>query len=207
MAMRNLYWRAGAAALVAFLGAFPVLAGDEPNGQKPEMSAQEKAMMDAMMKAGTPGPQHQWLASKAGSWTFAGKFWMSPEKPPMESTGTVERTAMWDGRVLAETVKSEMMGMPFEGHGMSGYDNVKKEFWGTWNDNMSTGLMVSSGTCDDKGNCTFKSTYTDPMTGESRESRMTSRSEGSDKEVMEAFDKGPDGKEYKSMELVYTRKK
>jgi hypothetical protein len=175
--------------------------------QAPAASDHEKAMMEAMIKAGTPGKQHQWLASKAGSWTFTGKFWMNPAAPPMEATGTVERAVALGGRVLVETVSSEFMGQTFEGHGMTGYDNVKQQFWGTWNDSMSTGVMVSTGDCDDQGNCTFQSVYTDPLTGESRKNRMASREEGSDKEFFESYDTGPDGKEYKSMEMVYTRKK
>jgi hypothetical protein len=207
MAMQNVAARAAAVALVVGLAAGGALAAQETGGQVPQMSEQEKAAWAAMEKAGTPGKQHEWLAKKAGTWTFTGKFWMNPSAPPTEASGTVERAAVLGGRVLAETVKSEMMGQAFEGHGMTGYDNVKQEFWGTWNDSMSTGVMLSTGQCDDKGNCTFKSTYTDPMTGETRETRMISREEGPDKEAMEAFDKGPDGKEFKSMELVYTRKK
>jgi hypothetical protein len=36
------------------------------------------------------------------------------------------------------------MGMPFEGLGYTGYDNVKKQYFGTWIDSMSTGIMTSS---------------------------------------------------------------
>ena len=57
-----------------------------------------------------------------------------------------------DGRVLIEEVTSSMMGMPFTGHGMTGYDNVTGKYWSTWTDSMSTGLMVSEGTCDAQDN-------------------------------------------------------
>jgi Protein of unknown function (DUF1579) len=192
---------AGTALLVATLA----IAQEQ---QAPQMSPEEKAMMEAYAKAATPGKQHEWLASKAGSWTFAGTFWMDPSKEPSKSTGTVERSVMLGGRVLAEKVKSSgFMGQPFEGYGLTGYDNVTGEFWGTWNDNMGTGLMTSTGTCDDKGVCTQNGEYVDPLTGKKRTSRMTSRDEGPDKEVHEAFEKGPDGKEFKTMEIVYTRKK
>jgi hypothetical protein len=200
--------RAGAVlALALSVAALPALPALPADAQEPQMSEQDKAMMEAMMKAGTPGKEHEWLAKKAGSWTFTGKFWMNPAAPPMETTGTVERSMILNGRVLAETVKTSMMGEPFEGHGMTGYDNVKHQYWGTWNDSMSTALMVSWGTCDESGACSFTATVTDPMSGETRQTRMTSRDEGSDKELMEAFDKGPDGKEFKTMELVYSRKK
>ncbi|MGH8592746.1 MAG: hypothetical protein ACREV3_02490 [Gammaproteobacteria bacterium] len=51
--------------LVLGVAAAPAMAEDKP-GQKHEMSAEQKAMMEAWEKAAKPGPQHQWLASKAG---------------------------------------------------------------------------------------------------------------------------------------------
>ena len=193
------------ASLAAAVVALPLAA--QPPGQK-EMSAEEKAMMEAMMKASTPGKQHQWLASKAGTWSLTGKFWQAPGAPPVETTGTAERTMMLGGRVMSEKVSSPgFMGMPFEGYGLSGYDNAAKAFWGTWNDNMGTGVMMSKGQCDDKGSCTYTAEYFDPMTGKVKKERMTSRDDGPDKEMHEFFDTGPDGKELTSMELVYTRKK
>lgn len=182
------------------------LAQDQTKAPPP--SAEQQAMMEAFAKAATPGEPHKKMASKVGSWTFAGKFWMDPSKPPTENTGTAERTMLLGGRVMAEKVVSpSFMGQTFEGYGLSGYDNVTKEHWGTWSDNMGTGVMMSKGTCDATGNCTYTGEYVDPMTGKTKTSRMTMKDEGPDKEVHVMYDKGPDGKEYKSMELVYTRKK
>jgi hypothetical protein len=195
------------AALASAMVALPVAAQEHPQGQK-EMSPQEKAMMEAWAKAATPGKQHQWLASKVGMWEWTGKFWMDPTAPPTETQGTAERTMILGGRVLAEKVASPgFMGQPFEGFGLSGYDNLAKGFWGTWNDNMGTGVMLSKGQCDDKGACTYTAEYLDAMTGKMKKSRMTSRDDGPDKEMHEFFEVGQDGKEYKSMELVYRRKR
>ncbi len=33
------------------------------------------------------------------------------------------------------------MGMPFEGMGIDGYDNLAKQYVSTWVDNMGTGIM------------------------------------------------------------------
>jgi len=41
-----------------------------------------------------------------------------------------------------------MMGMPFEGIGINGYDNLKKKFVSTWIDNMGTMIVMSTGTFD-----------------------------------------------------------
>ena len=55
------------------------------------------------------------------------------------------------GRYLEQRFKGDIMGMPFEGIGYTGYDNVKKQYWGTWMDNMSTGMMTSTGTAPPTG--------------------------------------------------------
>ena len=69
------------------------------------------------------------------------------------------------------------MGAPFAGHGTMGYNNVTGKYWSTWNDNMSTGLMLSEGTCDTQGKtCTFTGTWDDPVKkGAKVKSRMTTR--------------------------------
>lgn len=171
----------------------------------PAMTPEQQAMMEAMMKAGIPGEQHAWLATMAGSWEFSGTFWMGPGGPETKSTGSVERTLMHGGRVLVETVKSEFDGQPFEGQGLMGYDNVTARYWSTWTDNMMTGLMTATGTCD-SGKCSFEMKGSDPVTGEIATTRGTAEYTA-DREVHAAYAKGPDGAEWKTMELVYTRKK
>jgi hypothetical protein len=60
--------------------------------------------------------------------------------------------------------------------------------------------------CDDTGACTHSGSYMDAMTNAKKTVRMTSRDEGPQREVHEFFEKGPDGQEFKSMELIYTRR-
>ena len=179
------------------------VASDDP--QAPQMSPEEQAAMAAMEKAMTPGPQHQWLASMAGSWEVTTTFWMQPGGPPQSSTGIAERSMILGGRVMMEKVTSTMMGMPFEGMGLTGFDNVAGHYLGTWQDNMGTGVMVSTGKCADQ-HCDFTAAYNDPISGKAKSYRMTSDYAG-DHETFNMFDTGPDGKEFKSGELVYTRKK
>src|SRR5882762_6018432 len=131
--------------------------------QPPQLTPEQKAEMDAYMKAGTPGAPHQALASTAGSYDLKIKSWHEAGAPPMEDTGTATRSMTLDGRVLVEDLSSSMMGTPFTGHGMMGYDNVTGKYWSTWNDTMLTGLMVSEGACDAQGKtCTFTGHWNDP---------------------------------------------
>jgi hypothetical protein len=130
-------------------------------------------------------------------------MWMAPGAPPSVSKGTAERSMILGGRVMVEKVTSEMLGQPFEGFGMTGYDNVSQKYWGTWNDNMMTGQMSSTGTCA-AGKCDFQMTAWDPVTGKLSSSRMTSEHTGN-RELHVMYGPGPDGKEFKMMELAYTR--
>ncbi len=175
--------------------------------QPPKMTPEQQAEMEAYMKAATPGPQHKALAAMAGSYSLKVKSWHEPGGPAMEEAGTAERTVMLDGRVMAEQVNSTMMGMPFQGHGMTGYDNVTGKYWSTWNDNMSTGIMVSEGTCDATGKtCTFTGSWNDPIKKASIKSRMTTKWTSPTTEIFEMYAPGPDGKEMKMMEITYTKK-
>ena len=174
--------------------------------QQPEMTPEQKAEMEAYMKAGTPGPPHKAMAGTVGTYDVKVKSWQAPGGPAMEETGTATRSMVLDGRVLMEDFKGSMMGMQFTGHGMRGYDNVTGKYWGTWMDSMSTGMMTSQGTCDAKNTCTFTGTHNDPVKKGPVSSRMTSRWTSPTTEVFEMYGPGKDGKEFKMMELTYTKK-
>jgi len=174
--------------------------------QPPQMTPEQKAEMEAYMKAGTPGAPHQALAASAGNYDLKMRSWQAAGAPPMEETGTATRAITLDGRVLVEDVSSSMMGSPFTGHGMMGFDNVTGKYWSTWNDSMSTGLMVSEGTCDAQKSCTFTGHWNDPVKKTPVKARMTTRWTSPTVQVFEMYAPGKDGKEFKMMEITYTKK-
>jgi Protein of unknown function (DUF1579) len=193
------------AAVVIALLAHRALA--QTGNQQPPMTPEQKAEMEAYMKAGTPGAPHQALASSAGSYDLKIKSWHEAGGPAMEDVGTATRAMALDGRVLVEELSSSMMGSPFSGHGMMGYDNVTGKYWSTWNDSMSTGVMVSQGTCDAQGKaCTFTGSWNDPIKKAPVKARMTSRWTSPTTEIFEMYGPGKDGKEMKMMEILYTKK-
>jgi len=195
------------ALLAVLLAAAPVAAQEKPAGTT-GMSAEEKAMMDAMLKAATPGPNHEMLTSLVGDWTFTNKMWMDPSKPPTESTGTVSYTTLLGDRYVQGTYKGDVMGMPFEGRGVMGYDNVTQQFQTSWMDNMSTGIMYMTGRQDPSMKAiSFTGKMDDPMKpGTKVDVRQVVRLQSPDKHMMEWYEQR-DGKEVKTMEIVYTRKK
>jgi hypothetical protein len=111
------------------------------------------------------------------------------------------------GRYMQTHWTGSMMGQPFEGHGIDAYDNVAKEYQSSWIDNMGTGIMRGTGTCDAGGTtCNSTSELWDPMTGQKTSMRSTVTWTGTDTFKMEMFGTGPDGKEMKMMEIVAKRK-
>ena len=174
--------------------------------EQPPMTPEQKAEMEAYMKAGAPGAPHQWLASTAGSYDLKIRSWHEPGGPVTEETGSATRKMVLDGRVLVEEVSSSMMGTPFTGQGTRGYDNVSGKYWSTWTDSMSTGLMVSEGSCNAQKACTFTGSWNDPIKKGPLKARMTTRWTSPTTEIFEMYTPGKDGKEMKMMEITYTKK-
>ncbi|MFB3853724.1 MAG: DUF1579 domain-containing protein [Vicinamibacterales bacterium] len=195
------------ALIVCLVAALPVAAQDPPVGTA-GMSAEEKAMFDAMMKASTPGPNHEMLTSLAGEWTFKNKMWMKPSEPATESTGTVNYSELLGGRFLQGNYRGDMMGMPFEGIAVMGYDNINKKFQASWIDNFGTAIMYMAGEYDPAAKAIVYRGEVDDMMkpGTKVKIREVVRIDSPDSHTMEWYELR-DGKETKTMEIVYTRKK
>ena len=160
-----------------------------------------------MAKYGTPGPEHEKLKSMVGTFDAEVSMQMAPEAPPMTSKGKIKNTIILDGRYLQGEYTGEMMGQPFKGLSLMGYDNYAKKFTATWIDSMSTIAMNSEGTADDAGKITLKCTFDCPITQGKRTSKEILTIASPDSHTMEMYDMGPDGKEFKSMTIKYTRAK
>ncbi len=163
--------------------------------------------MAAWIKAGAPGEMHKLLEPLVGEWTAVSTFVAAPGAPPVESKGTCKRTSILGGRFIQEEFKGDFMGMPMEGLGFYGHDNVKKKYVSAWMDTMTSPIMTSLGTIDDsKKVITFTGDYDDPATGKVKKNRSIFKIESKEKNSWTMFDTTPDGKEFKTMEIVYTRK-
>jgi Protein of unknown function (DUF1579) len=175
--------------------------GDE---KKPPFDA---AMMEAMTKAGTPGDAHRKLDAFTGSWTAKIRSWMAPGEEPMVMDGSAETRWVMDGRYVEERFKGSFMGAPFDGLGYTGYDNVRKQYWSTWMDSMSTAIFHSTGAMGDAKTFNFTGMMPDPMTGKDMRTDTKIILTDADHHTTEMWAPAQDGKPYKMMEIVYTRKK
>jgi hypothetical protein len=169
---------------------------------------QQQAMTEKMTKAATPGAQHAMLAKMAGEWTATVKFHMDPSQPWQEAAGISVVTTLMDGRYIQESNTSTMMGMPFSGMGITGYDNVLGKYVSTWIDNMGTGIMTSTGTANASGNViTWNGVMSDPITGKAAKARMVTTLMDENHHTFEMFNVPPGAKkEMKTMTIDYVRK-
>jgi len=181
-----------------------VFAADAPKAG----AADQQAMTEKMMKAAAPGPQHEMLKKMAGEWNAKVTSMMDPSQPPQVENSTSTLTMLMDGRYCQEVTSGQMMGQPFSGMGLTGYDNVLGKYVSTWVDNMGTGIMTSTGTADASGKViTWIGTMSDPMTGKASKSRMVTTIVDDDHHTFEMYGTPPGAKkEMKVMTIEYSRK-
>jgi hypothetical protein len=174
--------------------------------KKSEKSKDPQAMMEAYTKLATPGEQHKQLASLAGSWTIKTKEWMEPNKPPVESTGSAEMKMLLEGRFLQQEVTGQMMGQPFSGIEITAYDNLLKRYVTAWMSTMGTGIFMMEGTASADGKTvTLKGQHAEPGGGYMKH-RAIWKMVDSNTQTFDMYGAHHGGKEWKMMEMTYTRK-
>jgi hypothetical protein len=166
----------------------------------------QDAMMAAWQKAMTPSDGHRRLEPMVGSWDAKTTFTMAPGAAPSVSEGVSEHRMVLGGRYLEQRYSGSSMGMPFEGIGYTGYDNVQKKFVGTWMDSFGTGLMNSAGVGRPTANAmSFLAECLDPS-GKRVKFECKVKIQDRDHHTYEMWTKAPGGRRYRTMLVEYSRK-
>lgn len=167
----------------------------------------EATMMAAMAKQAEVTENHKKLKPLVGKWQTTSRMWMDPAQPPVETKGSAEKRFILGERFVQEEFKGTAMGKPFTGQGLTGYDNNKQKFTSTWGDTMTTALFTTEGTADASGkDLVLTGSAYCPVEKKNKNFRHVLHIESEKKHTMEMFEVGSDGKETKTMEVVYTRK-
>ena len=178
---------------------------ETPPAGQPDMAE----MMRKWMEMSAPGEKHAFLEQFVGEWDTVARVWMAgPDSEPQESKGTVTCRMVLGGRFVMDELKGEMFGMPYEGIGLTGYDNFKKQFVGTWTDNMNTAVLTMQGHLDQSGKTlTMYGQMDEPTTGEQdKPVKYVTRVIDENQHVFQIYDLAA-GDDYKAFEVTYTRKK
>src|ERR1051325_11063737 len=160
--------------------------------------------MQACTDSAQTGPMHEWMSKCAGTYQGKVKIWMSPEAPAAESTCTTTITPIMGGRFLKVESKGDFMGMPFEGNGFYGYDNVSKKFQSVWFDNCGTGMITGTGSLSSDGHVlTLNQKFNCPIHKKEVAMREVQTYNADGSMTLEMF--GPDktGNEFRTMQISY----
>jgi hypothetical protein len=142
----------------------------------------------------------------AGSWNTLTRYWPAPDAELVESKGTSQRKWILDGRFLMEELDGGNLVLPFRGLGLYGYDAFERKHTSAWVDTMNTSILTNLGTYDKTNDVVnFTGQYKDPWTGTRKPERGVTRFLGNDKHVLEIHVTESNGKEFKMLEITYTR--
>jgi hypothetical protein len=176
------------------------------SGHPTDLSPEQ--MQKAFEKASTPTAQHSSLNALVGHYTTETKMWMKPGADAEVTPGTADFSWALDGRFIDQKFTGSMMGKPFTGGGLIGFDTVAEKYQSTWQDSMSTQIMYSEGSADQSGRViTFRGDFSCPMSDSKKLSSKSVLTVGTDTHLYEMFVPGPDGKEYKTLEVTYVKAK
>lgn len=191
--------------VAAALAAACASIGSETQPAKPKLSPEE--MTKKMTELATPGHAHQRLDALIGKFKVTVHSWETADAKEQTSEGSSSSEWILGNRFVQEKFEGSMMGQPFTGIGLTGYDNSTSKYQSFWIDSMGTMMMpASSGTIDLSGKViTSSRTYTDCMTGVTTTSREVMTIQDKDHHSFEWFQPGSDGKEFRMMKIDYVR--
>lgn len=153
-----------------------------------------------------PGEHHRLLEKMAGRWNMAVEYRMNSQMPAVESKGTCQRKWILGKRFLLEEFDGGSLALPFQGLAIYGYDAFERKYTSVWVDTMSTAITTNLGICQDScKRIVFTGQHGDPWTGVKRPSRGVTRLVNDNQHVLELYEPDSDGKEFKILEIVYTR--
>ncbi len=172
-------------------------AAASPAGRDRAMTAWHKAM--------TPAAAHQRLDPIVGKFRARSQFWAGVGAPPESGEGESDHLWVLGGRFIEQRYRGKIADMPFEGIGFTGFDNVQRKYVGSWIDTMGTGMMNSLGVGQPtNGEIAFVSEIHEP-TGRRQTFRSIIRIANGDRHSYELWTAGPDGREFRTMLVEYTR--
>jgi len=181
----------------------------EPKKEEAWVPIDSATRMKAMMDYGAVGEMQKMLAASNGTWKADITMWDYQGAPAAKSTSTAVNTMIMGGRYQSSKHTGNMMGMPFEGQSITGYDNAKKKFVSTWIDNWGTGIMLMEGNWDATTKTMTMSGTMPDVCRPGKECTMREIFTMVDNSTQRMEMYGPDpktGKEFKMMEMVLTRK-
>jgi hypothetical protein len=153
-----------------------------------------------------PGAEHKMLEKYVGTWECDVEM-SSPgaaaEKSKAKSTAKLGCGGMW----LVTDFEGTMMGGPFTGHEVTGFDPATKKYQFVWVDSWTAKPVIGEGTFDAASKTMTATMNGSDMTGAPATWRQVEVWKDADTREWAMYQKGPDGAEHPMIKITYHRKK
>ena len=154
----------------------------------------------------TPSEHHRHLERLIGTWAVEGRYFL-PSGEPTDFRGTIESSSVMDGLFVESRLVAELVGQPYHGRIVDGYDTVTERYVATFFENIGPGIVWASGVCEEEGRVrTLMGEVPDPVWGGTYTLRSVHTFIDDDTYRYDAFLAHEDGREFKQMEYVATRR-
>ncbi|MDD3020691.1 MAG: DUF1579 family protein [Alphaproteobacteria bacterium] len=178
---------------------------------KSQIELLEQSAIEKLENDGNAAEQSAVLDSLGGEWNFNLKYWSKEGADPQESTGTIVNEMVLDKRFLSGTLSAilNIGGQNIHLNGMlyTGYDTAKKAYTSVWMDSLHTGMIIGTGQYDSKKHILEeKGNFTFPLLDKERRFRSVLEITDDKTHKILIYISGKDGKEYKAIEIDFSRK-
>jgi Protein of unknown function (DUF1579) len=195
--------------LCCHLAAHCVMAQDAPKqteAEKQKKQEQKQKQMDAWLAMSKPGEFHRHLQDLQGTWDATIEYWADPAAPSVKAKGTSQSKLLMEGRYLQQELQTELMGQPYTVFLMLGYDNLAKQYWGIWLDNLTTALTTMKGAYEEPRKLVLKGEYEDVTSGAVRRTRGVIELPENGRYSFKLYEIYPTGEERMSLIIQFTRR-
>lgn len=157
--------------------------------------------------AASASPEIELLKKYVGTWNAEVEMSAAAGQPATKEAGQDIVRAVAGGTWISSDFETKLMGAPFQGHEILGWDGVQKKYVFSWVDSMGAGITSGEGTFD-AATKTFKFTvHGYGMDGKPQTWHQVDMWKDDNTREWQMFEPGPDGKEVLGITIHYKRAK
>lgn len=140
-----------------------------------------------------------------GEWNATATTWNTPGSSPVTTNGIATFYPTMNGRFVASDFEGTLRQRPFRSTGFFGFNNAENRYESVWVDSDNSGVQFFTGSRTDSNTFTWNTTTTDPVSGQRKTIRAVTTLNGRDRITHTVFETLSGGKEFKALEIAYSR--
>jgi hypothetical protein len=148
-----------------------------------------------------PGPEHERLKMYEGNWDAV------MEMGGQSTKATATYKSICGGMWMASDFQGDLGGIPFQGHGVDGYDQRKKKYVGAWFDSLTSAPLRFEGNYDPKTKLVVMTGESVGADGKPEKFKTTTEHKDKDHFTFKMYMVPPEGNEQLAFTITYTRRK